>query len=158
MEQARANNIRVNSGLMSYEDFITWAAEAANVPRASAKPLIESNVPNEPLLEYIRDYISPRYQVGMLSNAAGNWLSDLFEPWQAALFDEVVLSHELGVVKPHPLTYETIAEQLGVLPEEAVFIDDRKEFIAGALAVGMSGIHYRDFEQTKAELEALLHA
>lgn len=157
-EQARANNIRVDSGLMSYDDFIVWLASATNVPFKDIKRLIEGNVPNGPLFEYIRDAISPAYQVGLLSNAGANWLNDMFEPWQMALIDQAVLSYELGIVKPHPAMYETIATRLGVLPEEAVFIDDRIEFVTGAHAVGMQAIQYHAIEQMRTDLEAILHA
>lgn len=158
LEEARAQNVRVDSGLMSYDDFIAWLAAATGEPFRDIKRLIEGNVPNEPLFAYIRDTISPSYQVGMLSNAGANWLDTMFAPWQVALFDEVLLSYELGVVKPDPAMYETIALRLGVLPEEAVFIDDRMGFVTGAHAVGMPALQYRDMVQMKAELEAILHA
>lgn len=158
LDEARAHNIRVDSGLMSYHDFILWLAEKTKVEYAVIKKIIEGNVPNEPLFAYIRDELKGRYPLGMLSNAGANWLDTMFEPWQVALFDETVLSYELGVVKPHPLMYETIATRLGVLPEEAVFVDDRIEFVEGARAVGMEAVHYRDFEQVKTELESHLNA
>lgn len=158
LEEARAHNVRVDSGLMSYDDFILWLADTTKVPFGDIKRLIEGNVPNEPLFEYIRDVISPKFKVGLLSNAGANWLGDMFEPWQIALFDQVVLSYELGAVKPDPIMYETIAMRLGVLPEEAVFVDDRVEFVAGAQQVGMQAIHYRDISQVRTDLEAILGA
>ncbi len=158
LEEARARNIQVDSGLMPYHDFVQWLADATNVPAREVKRRIEGNVPNEPLFEYIRDTLSPAYQIGLLSNAGANWLSDLFEPWQIALFNGVVLSYELGVVKPHPAMYETIALRLGVLPEEAVFIDDRPEFVEGARVVGMGGVQYQDTKQLRTDLEAMLRA
>lgn len=158
LEEARAHNIRVDSGLMSYEDFIEWLAETTGVPVADVRQLIVGNVPNEPLFEYIRDSIASTYKVGLLSNAGANWLNDMFAPWQVGLLDEAVLSYQLGVVKPHPVMYETIATRLGVLPEAAVFIDDRVEFVAGAHAIGMQAIHYRDMAQMRSELEGILRA
>lgn len=158
MEEARAHNIRVDSGLMSYDEFIHWLADTTSVPIRDVQRIIRGNVPNQPLFEYIREKISPKYKVGMLSNAGANWLQDMFEPWQVALFDQILLSYEIGAVKPDPIMYETIAVRLGVLPEEAVFVDDRIEFVTGAHAVGMHGIHYKELGQTTAELEALLRA
>lgn len=158
LEEARAHNVRVDSGLMTYDEFIHWLADTTGEPFADIKRLIEGNVPNEPLFEYIRDIISPAYHVGLLSNAGANWLHTLFEPWQVALFDQAVLSYELGIVKPHPAMYETIAMRLGVLPEEAVFVDDRIEFVTGAQTVGMQAIQYQDMSQMRTELEGILHA
>jgi len=158
LEEARAHNIRVDRGLMSYNDFIEWLSSVTSVPYKDIKRLIEGNKPNEPLFRYIRDTISPHYRVGLLSNAGANWLNDIFEPWQIALVDEAVLSCDLGIVKPHPVMYETIATRLGVLPEDAVFVDDRIEFVTGAQAIGMKAIIYRDMAQMRGDLEAILRA
>ncbi len=158
LEEARANNVRVDSGLMSYEEFMRWLSDTTKVPYDDIERVITGNMPNHQLFQYIRSVISPAYKVGLLSNAGANWLDDLFEPWQVALFDEAVLSYEIGVVKPNPVMYETIATRLGVLPEESVFVDDRVEFVSGAHAVGMHAVHYQSVEQVTADLEALLHA
>ena len=158
LEEARAHNIRVDSGLMTYDDFIRWLADTTGEPFADIKRLIEGNVPNQPLFEYIRDTISPNYHVGLLSNAGANWLHHMFEPWQVNLFDQALLSYEIGAVKPAPIMYETIAMRLGVLPEEAVFVDDRIEFVTGAHAIGMQAIQYQDMEKMRGELEAILRA
>ena len=115
-------------------------------------------MPNEVLFDYIRDELKPNCKIGMLSNAGGNWLDDMFEPWQVALFDEIVLSYELGVVKPDPVMYETAAQRLGVLPEEAVFVDDIRRFVEAAKQYGMHGVHYREPGQVIAEIKGLLHA
>ena len=158
LEQARAYNVRVDSGLMSYQEFMKWLADTTEVPFTDVRHMIEGNVPNEQLFAYIRDYLAPTYQIGLLSNAGANWLDRMFEPWQVDLLDATVLSCDLGVTKPHPLMYETIAVKLGVLPEEAVFIDDQPWYVEGAKAAGMQGIHYQDAEQTIAELKGVLHA
>lgn len=158
LEEARAHNIRVDSGLMSYKEFTHWIADNSGVPFKEVHKLIVGNVPNEPLFEYIRDELKPGYQIGLLSNAGANWLDDLFEPWQVELFDAAVLSYQIGAVKPNPVTYETVALKLGILPEEAIFIDDRIEFVTGAHTVGMPAIHYKDVNQMRAELKAMLGA
>jgi putative hydrolase of the HAD superfamily len=158
LEEARANRIRVDTGLMSSDDFLRWLSDKTGATKQDIRRQIEGNVPNEPLFTYIRDILSPKYKIGMLSNAGGNWLDELFEPWQKQLFDEIVLSFEVGVVKPDPLMYETIATRLAVLPSEAIFIDDLSRYIEGAKSVGMQGIQYQNFPQFVTDLEALLHA
>ena len=158
LEEARAHNIRVDRGLMSYDEFIQWLSDTTGETLATVRQVIQGNVPNSELFEYIRDTISPTYQVGLLSNAGANWLDRMFSPWQVALFDGIVLSYEVGAVKPDPIMYETIALRLGVLPEEAVFIDDRIEFVTGAHAIGMQAVQYQSMPQIRTELEAILHA
>lgn len=158
MEEARAHNVRVDSGLMSYHDFMLWLVESTGVPFEEVRRHIEGNVPNEPLFAYIRDRLAPQYQLGLLSNAGANWLNDIFEPWQVDLFEAAVLSYELGVTKPHPLMYETITNRLGVLPEESVFIDDQPYYVEGARLAGMQAVHYQNVTQAIADVETILRA
>jgi len=52
----------------------------------------------------------------------------------------MVVSWELGVLKPDARIYRIALERLGVPAGEALFVDDRPENVAGAEAVGMRGL------------------
>lgn len=69
------------------------------------------------------------------------------------IFDDYVLSYELGMVKPEPRIYLEAARRAGCRPEECVFIDDMSENVEAAAALGMSGIVYRPETDLEAELE-----
>ena len=56
------------------------------------------------------------------------------------LADAVVLSCEVGSMKPAPDIYLTALEDLGVAATDAVMIDDQPGFCAGAEAVGVRAI------------------
>lgn len=56
------------------------------------------------------------------------------------LFDDVVDSSEVGMRKPSPGIYQLALERLGILPSEAVFVDDAPGNVAGAEAVGISSV------------------
>lgn len=56
------------------------------------------------------------------------------------LADSVILSCEVGSVKPSPEIYLTALEDLGVAAVDAVMIDDQPSFCAGAEAVGVRAI------------------
>jgi putative hydrolase of the HAD superfamily len=108
------------------------------------------------LLDYIR-HIHSRYRTGLLSNAFSDlrdWLSGQVEI--DGLFDEMVISAEVGLVKPDPRIYHLALDRLQVAPEGAVFIDDFARNIEGAHAVGMHAIHFIDPVQARGELEELL--
>jgi len=45
---------------------------------------------------------------------------------------------------------------LGVSPSEAIFIDDLRKNVTGALDIGMQAIHFNTTEQVMYELRALL--
>lgn len=55
-----------------------------------------------------------------------------------ALADVMVLSCEAGSAKPDARIFHQALDQLGVLPEAAVFVDDQAGFCAGAVAVGIT--------------------
>ena len=156
LERASASNKRVDAGLQSYDDFVQEISYLSGLEERAVRNAIEHNVPNKPLLEYIRDELKPRYQIGFLSNAGANWLDEIFEPWQVALFDEVVLSYQVGAIKPQPVMYETILARLGVLPEEAVFIDDQPRYVEGARELGIKSIEYKTYDQARLAIEEAL--
>lgn len=157
LEEARALNIRVDAGLIEYSDFVSSIAKLAVIPVEDAWRELTRQAPNEPLFAYIRDTVKPRYSIGLLSNAAENWLDTLFESWQVALFDEVVLSCDVGATKPEAIMYETIATKLGLAPEECLFIDDQPRFVTGARDVGMKAIGYTDMTSFVSEFEGIIH-
>lgn len=156
--QASELNRQSDAGLMSHEEFVVELAKLANVKVEEVQQLVDGHVRNETLFAYIRDDLKSQYKIGLLSNAAADYTGQLFEDWQVRLFDEMTFSFELGVVKPDSRMYETIATKLGCLPEECVFIDDREGFVTGAVEVGMKGVWFKDNQQCRDELGALLEA
>jgi HAD superfamily hydrolase (TIGR01509 family) len=52
-------------------------------------------------------------------------------------FDEVVLSDEVGPVKPDPAPYRTALEKLGLSPEEALAFEDSTSGIASSVGAGI---------------------
>jgi len=52
-------------------------------------------------------------------------------------FDEVVLSDEVGPVKPDPAPYKAALEKLGIGPEEALAFEDSTSGIASAVGAGI---------------------
>jgi putative hydrolase of the HAD superfamily len=112
--------------------------------------------PNEVLLTYIRAKLKPKYKLGIISNATADWVSEILIKNDVRLFDEIVISHQVGIAKPEPTIYEMLLKKLNVGADEAVFIDDIETHCEGARAVGMQAILYKEFEQMKLELEKIL--
>ena len=108
------------------------------------------------LLAFINN-LHQDYKTGIISNALSRTRALIEGPWaMGTLFDTIVLSAEVGVMKPDPRIYLLALQQLAVQPERAVFIDDFEHNIAGAQAIGMNGIHFRSPAQLVADLGALL--
>src|SRR5215218_3055507 len=52
-------------------------------------------------------------------------------------FDEVVLSDEVGPVKPDPAPYRAALDKLGIAPEEAVAFEDSTSGISSSVGAGI---------------------
>lgn len=72
------------------------------------------------------------------------------------LFDDVVISGEVGLRKPQPEIYLLAAERLKAEPAHCVFVDDFQVNADGAIAVGMHGIQHRTADETIPQLEEFL--
>ena len=97
------------------------------------------------------------YMTGLLSNAFSDLREVVTGVWKFAdAFDEMIISAEVGLVKPDPRIYQLALDRLGVVPEAAVFIDDYLHNVEGARAVKMNAIHFRDPQQARSELQQLL--
>ncbi|HVO18827.1 MAG TPA: HAD family phosphatase [Anaeromyxobacter sp.] len=57
-------------------------------------------------------------------------------------FDAVVVSCEVGCLKPDPAIFRIALERLGVEAEDSLFVDDRAVNVAGAEAIGMHALHF----------------
>lgn len=97
------------------------------------------------------------YKIGMLSNIGSGGLGK-YIPRETLdeHFDVVVESAQIGFAKPEPNSYGITADKLGVRLGECVFIDDRQEYVEGAVAVGMKAILYENLPRLKEELERIL--
>jgi HAD superfamily hydrolase (TIGR01509 family) len=155
-QQANKAMDELNMGLTSYDKFLAVLSRVSSLKPSGVESFLAENQPNEELLKYIRDKLKPKYKIGMLSNAGGDWTSDLFKPEDIKLFDSIVLSFRAGVMKPQPEAYQLAVRELEVETSECIFIDDRQKYCDGAKAVGMKAVLYDDFPQMKTELEKLL--
>lgn len=108
------------------------------------------------LVAYIRS-LRPRYKTALLSNAMSTLrraITNRFPILDA--FDAVVISAEVGLVKPDAAIYELALQKLSVRAPEAVFIDDFVENVEGARRAGLHAIHFQSRQQALGELNALL--
>ena len=110
--------------------------------------------PDEPMIDAVRRVHDSGIPTGLISNSWGGVTYDLDLIGQ--LFDEVVISGQVGLHKPEPEIFRMGAERIGVPPEQCVFVDDLKENCEGAEAVGMTAILHRGADTTLPELEELL--
>jgi epoxide hydrolase-like predicted phosphatase len=93
-------------------------------------------------------------KTALLSNSWGNTYPR--HGWDD-MFDEVVISGEVGMRKPDAEIYHHTLDLLKVKPEESVFVDDLAHNIKAAADLGMIGVLHVDYESTKDELEIIFN-
>jgi epoxide hydrolase-like predicted phosphatase len=110
--------------------------------------------PDEAMVEAVKTAKRSGIRTGLISNSWGRGRYD--REAFPEMFDGVVISGEVGLHKPEPEIFHLGASEIGLAPEECVFVDDLKENCDGAAAVGMSPILHRGADTTLPELERLL--
>jgi putative hydrolase of the HAD superfamily len=137
------------------------------VPGADVLALLGGEV-RPAMVEAVRR-CSERLVTGLLTNnflVADGPADPSTEPARAAesggygsilsLFDGIIESSRVGVRKPDPRFYRVACDQLGVEPDECVFLDDLGINLKPARALGMTTIKVVDPGDAIAELEAVV--
>ena len=141
------------------------AAAGHQVPGVDVLQLLSGDI--RPNMVTALKHIKQHYRVACITNnvqAAGSgpgMASDTAKAQQIgevlALFDFVLESSIVGVRKPDPRIYEMACEQLGVAPEQAVFLDDLGVNLKPARAMGMTTIKVVSQAQTLQALSEALN-
>jgi len=86
-----------------------------------------------------------------------------FETWALAcaqfdflgLLDGVLVSSEVGLVKPDPEIFLAFSSRFGVAPDEAAFVDDVVANVTAARALGFGGIVFTSAADLRHDLSGL---
>ncbi len=119
------------------------------------KRMFAASVLQDEMLELIRDLRGAGVRTGLLSNSWGardGYPRHLF----GDLFDDVVISAEVGMRKPEQRIFDLAVTRLGVTPAEAVFVDDVEGNITAARGLGFATVHHTEPGKTRAALSHLL--
>jgi len=73
---------------------------------------------------------------------------DLFK-----LFDEIIVSGEVRVMKPEREIFDLTLRRLGLRADECLFIDDSARNVEAAAAIGFQTIHFQSPSQLESELQ-----
>jgi putative hydrolase of the HAD superfamily len=75
----------------------------------------------------------------LLSNFNKRLRNELYLAPSLLLFDGLVISGEIGMVKPNAEIYEYLLEKYNLKAEECIFVDDRQDNIDAGESVGIKG-------------------
>ncbi len=95
------------------------------------------------MFELIQDLKSKGVGVYGLTNWPAETFTEARRRFRTlASIDNYVVSSSVKLAKPEPAIYQLLLSKYNLNPEECVFIDDRKDNVDAAKALGMSGIVY----------------
>lgn len=146
---------RFETGATDPDDFLHWIREEAGIdlPLETIRhQFINIFSPHEPGIAVARE-CAEQTRIGLISNT--NRLH--FDGYMRHVplfnaFSTVVLSFEVGSMKPDEELFRRAIEQLNCPPDDCVFIDDLAENVAGAEKFGMLGIHYLPGTDLRSEV------
>ena len=95
------------------------------------------------MLDVVRT-VRRQARVALLSNATTRLRSDLHKLDLTDELDVIFNTAEIGIAKPEPGVFLHVLDELGVEADQAVFIDDLAENVAGAAAVGITAHQHVD--------------
>ena len=110
---------------------------------------------NPPVLDLLRR-LKTGYKLILLSNTDVERFGFIKKKFpEIFLFDEYILSYEVGYMKPHPRIYEEALAAAEVRAQDCVFLDDLAVNIEGARGVGMNAILYEPQTDLAAQLKKM---
>lgn len=96
------------------------------------------------------------YRLGLLSVHSREWIEYCEAKFDYhCLFDKTMYSYQVGISKPDVQAYQLIAIQLGLEPEQLIFIDDSEKNVIAAQEAGMVGLVFTHASTLTKELIAL---
>ncbi|MBO0748695.1 MAG: HAD-IA family hydrolase, partial [Acidimicrobiaceae bacterium] len=107
------------------------------------------------LLQLVRELRGAAIQ-GVISNAWPSTRGRLRRDGVDGLFDEVVISAEVGVAKPAAGIFRTALDRLGAPARECLMVDDSAENLEAARTLGIPGHLHTRSDDTAAWLRGRL--
>jgi len=154
------SSVRASLGEISDKEHWAEVTKRLRRPASETEAIREEffagDVVDLEIVNFLRSLRSSHH-VGLISNAWPDLRDYIIRQKIEDAFDHMVISGEVGVLKPEARIYQIALEQAGVSPNKAVFVDDLYENIEGCQAVGMHGIHFRNPQTAMTELKNLLN-
>lgn len=96
-----------------------------------------------------------KFKLVLISVNAPEWVEYLNYKFNYSnLFDGgIFYSYEIGYTKQQKECFEYILEQLGLTPEQVIYIDDSTKNINVASKIGIKGIKFKNVQQLKEDLK-----
>lgn len=138
-------------GLMSSDEFFSELKHAFRLDmdldafKDIWNPIFSENFMVNDAIAYLKE---KGYPLFLLSNTNELHFSYIIEKYPVVhLFDEWLLSFEVGAKKPKRRIFESIFEKKDIQPGEVFYIDDIPQYVEAAQQLGIQGMVFKDADQ-----------
>jgi len=147
---------RYDRGMIDFDELMQGLAELSGQTTQQVDSAFKSaNNFDDDVIDVI-EKLSLDFKVGMLSNAGGPGLRRILnEKGIEKHFKEIIISGEVGHIKPEPKIFEIALERLESKPQETIFIDDNLNNCEAANQLGITSIQFIGCMQLKDSLKEI---
>ena len=133
--------------------------EGINSTREKLRKEIDSYLKlDEKLVAMILKLKSRGFKTILLTNSNVGFFERMIHPKYPQfkdLFDDIIISSEIGMTKPGKDIYLYALKKNGLKPEESLFIDDSQINVDGAIELGINGFLYTTVESFSSFIKTL---
>jgi putative hydrolase of the HAD superfamily len=155
---APARKVLLETGRQTFDDFAADCATrlGATIPAGQFRAVYESVLtPNLAVFPLVERLVA-RGRVGLCSNtSAVHWELERRRLPFASRLDPVIVSYEVGVMKPDPAIFHALASAAGVPAQLVLFVDDRAENVDGAKRAGLEAVQFTGVARLERDLKTL---
>lgn len=150
---------KYESGLISSVEFYQKISKLCgiNIPYFELKRIYSEDkfTPVKGMEELVKK-LKRNYKIGLLSNTS-EWDWDYMVKSAPYIngFESITKSYEARAMKPKIKIFEDAVVKLGLKPEECVFTDDVKEYVAAAKSFGLRAYVFTTTDKLMKDLEKL---
>jgi putative hydrolase of the HAD superfamily len=163
MKLYERNRREYDRGDLSAERYwFSWANEPGLGLRADQIPLLRdwdvemwSNT-DPRMIDWLKDVRRSGVRAALLSNMPDDMVARVRNSFSWINYCNcMVFSCEKRLAKPEAAIYERCLEELGTMPDQTLFVDDRDVNVRAARDIGIQAIRFESVRQFRAELEEL---
>jgi len=110
---------------------------------------------NYELLDFIKELKNFGYKIALLSNNTSKLNKTLIEAGIDILFDLILISGDVGCMKPSVEIFQMLCGRLEIDPKELIFVDDFNKNFINAEKVGFTPVLFNNNKELKDKFKEL---
>lgn len=135
---------RRDNGEIDTSLFFSELSRLTTIPEESIRANFYQPVAVSNEMRELLKALSSRYKLGLLTNSSKRTHTVLEDIGLTSVFNEIVISADVGVVKPQPEIFEIMLQRIGSSANETIFIDDNNQNVASAATLGITATQFEN--------------